>query len=262
MRTIEALKDDFPLRDVRLVIHEAEDVTSKPQRPSGGNTGVSIGKGTTSVYMLGGDMKLTPRHLSTIEELSREPWFFYPYNNPQVAPSPSSLPFPSSDSEEFTPKEGSKFFKAGHLPVSKKQRDNHLRSHYHRNKMMDAQMFGDSYFTWPYFDCRGYRVHEQQQQQLLRSSRLGHYHRRRQKRDVYFTQLDDSGQQEKRAEELVRRGSDDDGESSHFQRTSNNINNNNNVASNEDSNSINQTHTWLASYTAWFPIGGLKENRR
>lgn len=261
LRTIEALKDDFPLRDVRLVIHEADDANLKPQKSPAGGGGNSVKQGiygTTSVYTLGGDMKLTPRHLSTIEELRREPWFFYPYSSSPPTPSPSSAPTSSHAREESsTTREGAKnFFKVGHLPVfSRKESSNH-RSHYHRNKMMDAQMFGDSFFTWPYFDCRAYRLQEQQlQQQILRNSRANYYHHRQQRRDLYFTHVD----QGHRAEELVRRGSNAE-ESSSFFHNSNSINNN--LGNNEGGTSANLTHTWLASYTSWFPIGGLKENKR
>ncbi len=262
LRTIEALKDDFPLRDVRLVIHEPDDANSKPQKSGGSNPGKQGIPATTAVYTLGGDMKLTPRHLSTIEELRREPWFYYPYNNPP-APSPSLSSSSTSTSsshsnEESTVRESAKnFFKVGHLPVSaRKESSNHHRSHYHRNKMMDAQMFGDSYFTWPYFDCREFRLQEQQQQQqLLRNSRSNYYHRRQQRQDLYFTRVDQGSQQ--RAEELVRRGSNSEG-NVHLHHD----NINNNLKGNAHDENVNRTYTWLASYTAWFPIGGLNQNKR
>ncbi|CAL8109338.1 unnamed protein product [Orchesella dallaii] len=235
LRTIEGLKDDFPLRDVRLLIHETDEANPPKPPRSGGINAAKKGHYGTVVYMLENDMKLTPRHLSNIEELRREPWFYHPYYTPP--PTSSS---PSSE-------EGAKnFFKVGHLPISSQVGS---RSKYHRNKMMDAQMFGDSYFTWPYFDCRAYRQQEQQQQQL-RSSKSNYYHHQR--RDLYFTH-EEEGQQ-KNPQELVRRGSTgsgNNGPNSHFHHNGNN----------NENNYVNQTHTWLASYTAWFPIGGLKENK-
>lgn len=252
LRTIEALKDDFPLRDVRLVIHETEDGLSKPQKSGGGNS---------NVYTLGSDMELTPRHLSSIEELRREPWFFHPYHNNPSSPFGKEARDSSSGNPSGGSKEGAKtnFFKVGHLPApapSFPELDKeafHSRSKYHRNKLMDAQMFGDSYFTWPYFDCRAYR---QQEQQLLRTSRANYYyHRQISRRDSFFTHFEQQQQPlQKRAEELVRRGSN--GVNSHYHH------NFGKTSGESIDKTVNHTHTWLASYTAWFPIGGLKENKR
>lgn len=256
LKTIEALKDDFPLKQVRLLIHEADEASPKPQKASGGNGGKqSLYGGSTTIYTLEGDMILTPRHLTSVEDLRREPWFFHPYTT-----SASSSAGSSGSRDDVAKEIAKNFFKAGHLPTSAVEGNmssSASRSHYHRNKMMDAQMFGDSYFTWPYFDCKAHRIQEQQQQQQQQlRARANYYYRRRQlsRRDLFFFAHVDQGQ--KRPEELVRKANN--GANSHYHHNDNIEENNK-----EDKNpSTNHTHTWLASYTAWFPIGGLKENKR